>query len=79
MVHLMNKLLGGPLGKLSGLLGMNSVAAAGMVATSANNIPMFAIMKNMDDRDKVTNVAFCVNTLPSPLATTWASPPGPTT
>ncbi len=61
MVHLMNKFLGGPLGKLGGLLGMNSVAAAGMVATLANNIPMFAIMKNMDDRGKVINVAFCVS------------------
>ncbi len=61
LVHLMTKFLGGPLSKVGGLLGMNSVAAAGMVATLANNIAMFTIMKDMDDRGKVINVAFCVS------------------
>lgn len=61
LVHLMTKFLGGPLSKIGGLLGMNSVAAAGMVATLANNIAMFTIMKDMDDRGKVINVAFCVS------------------
>jgi ethanolamine transporter EutH len=40
---------------------MNDVAAAGMVATLANNIPMFAMMKDMDDRGKVLNCAFAVS------------------
>ena len=61
LVHLMTKFLGGPLEKVGGLLGMNKVAAAGMVATLANNIAMFSIMKGMDDRGKVINVAFCVS------------------
>ena len=61
LVHLMTKYLGQPLSKIGGLLGMNSVAAAGMVATLANNIAMFSIMKGMDDRGKVINVAFCVS------------------
>jgi len=61
LVHLMTKYLGQPLSKIGGLLGMNSVAAAGMVATLANNIAMFSIMKDMDDRGKVINVAFCVS------------------
>lgn len=61
LVHLMTKYLGQPLSKVGGLLGMNSVAAAGMVATLANNIAMFSIMKDMDDRGKVINVAFCVS------------------
>jgi ethanolamine transporter len=43
------------------LLGMNKDAAAGMVATLANNIAMFSILKNMDDRGKVINVAFSVS------------------
>jgi ethanolamine transporter len=32
-----------------------------MVAALANNIAMFSIMKNMDDRGKVINVAFSVS------------------
>ncbi|MGL4207846.1 MAG: ethanolamine utilization protein EutH, partial [Candidatus Adiutrix sp.] len=61
LVHLLTKFLGGPLSKVGGLLGMNKDAAAGMVATLANNIAMFSIMKNMDDRGKVINVAFAVS------------------
>lgn len=61
LVHLMTKFLGEPLSKVGGLLGMNKEAAAGMVATLANNIAMFSIMKNMDDRGKVINVAFAVS------------------
>ena len=47
--------------KLGHLLGMNDVAAAGMVATLANSIPMFGMLKNMDERGKVLNVAFAVS------------------
>jgi len=61
LVSLLTKFLGGPLTKLGGLLGMNKDAAAGMVATLANNIAMFQIMKDMDDRGKVINVAFAVS------------------
>lgn len=32
-----------------------------MVATLANNIPMFGMMKNMDTRGKVINCAFAVS------------------
>ncbi len=61
LVHLMTKYLGQPLEKVGGLLGMNKVAAAGLVATLANNIAMFSIIKDMDNRGKVINVAFCVS------------------
>jgi ethanolamine transporter len=61
LVHLLTKYLGKPLEKVGGLLGMNKDAAAGMVATLANNIAMFQILKNMDDRGKVINVAFAVS------------------
>lgn len=40
---------------------MNEVAAAGMVATLANSIPMFQMMKDMDPRGKIINVAFAVS------------------
>jgi ethanolamine transporter len=61
LVYLLTKYLGGPLGKLGELLGMNKESAAGMVATLANNIAMFSVMKDMDDRGKVINVAFSVS------------------
>ena len=47
--------------KLGSLLGMGEVAAAGMIATLANNIPMFGMMKDMDERGKIINVAFAVS------------------
>lgn len=43
------------------VLNMNNIAAAGMVATLANNIPMFGMMKQMDTRGKVINCAFAVS------------------
>jgi len=61
LVYLLTKYLGGPLGKFGKALGMNNDAAAGMVATLANNIAMFNIMKKMDARGKVINVAFAVS------------------
>lgn len=60
MVHFITKVFKKPLLKMGELLGMGEVAAAGMVSTLANNIPMFGLMKDMDDRGKVINVAFAV-------------------
>jgi len=61
MVYAITKIFNKPLLKLGKLLGMNDVSAAGMVATLANNIPMFGLMKDMDNRGKVLNVAFAVS------------------
>jgi ethanolamine transporter len=61
LVYLLTKFLGKPLEKVGGLMGMNGTSSAGMVATLANNIAMFNIMKDMDPRGKVINVAFCVS------------------
>ncbi len=61
MVYVITKVFNKPLLKLGKLLGMGDVAAAGMVATLANNIPMFGLMKDMDDRGKIINVAFAVS------------------
>ena len=46
---------------LGKVLGMNDVAAAGLVASLANSIPMFGMMKDMDNRGKILNVAFAVS------------------
>ncbi|MDR2788902.1 MAG: ethanolamine utilization protein EutH [Candidatus Accumulibacter sp.] len=61
MVFLITRWFGDQLMKIGSLLRMNDAAAAGMVATLANNIPMFGMMNKMDDRGKVINVAFCVS------------------
>ncbi|MGJ3666639.1 ethanolamine utilization protein EutH [Klebsiella pneumoniae] len=47
--------------RVGNLLKINNMAAGGMVATLANNIPMFGMMKQMDTRGKVINCAFSVS------------------
>jgi len=60
LVYVITKVFQKPLLKLGHLLGMNDVAAAGLVATLANDIPMFGMLKDMDERGKIINVAFAV-------------------
>ena len=61
LVFVITKVFRKPLMKLGHLLGMNDIAAAGLVATLANNIPMFQMMGDMDRRGKIVNVAFAVS------------------
>jgi len=61
LVYVITKVFKKPLMKLGHLLGMNDIAAAGLVATLANDIPMFQMLKDMDRRGKVINVAFAVS------------------
>ena len=61
LVYVITKVFQKPLMKLGHLLGMNDKAAAGLVATLANNIPMFDMLHEMDARGKVINVAFAVS------------------
>ena len=60
LVFVVTKAFQKPLMGLGRLLGINDVAAAGLVATLANNIPMFGMVADMDRRGKVVNVAFAV-------------------
>ncbi|MDH6363319.1 ethanolamine transporter [Enterococcus sp. PF1-24] len=61
LVAVITKVFNKPLLKLGEVMGMNEVAAAGLVATLANSIPMFQMMKDMDRRGKIINVAFAVS------------------
>lgn len=61
LVYVITKVFKKPLMGLGKVLKMNDVAAAGLVATLANSIPMFGMMKDMDDRGKIINVAFAVS------------------
>ena len=61
LVFVITKLLKKPLVKLGKLLGINDTAAAGLVATLANSIATFGLVKDMDGRGKVVNIAFAVS------------------
>ena len=60
LVLALTKILKKPLMKLGHLMRINDVAAAGMLASLANSIPMFGMMKDMDERGKIVNIAFAV-------------------
>lgn len=61
MVKFVTDKFGGALGKVGGLLGINSAGSAGMVANLANNIAMFNLLKDMDPKGKLLNCAFAVS------------------
>lgn len=60
MVHFITTVLSKPLASVGKLIGVNSTSIAGMIACLANNIPMFGMMKDMDNKGKVLAVAFSV-------------------
>ncbi|MGL5085386.1 MAG: ethanolamine utilization protein EutH [Clostridium sp.] len=61
LVYVITKVFKKPLMSLGKVLGMNEVAAAGLVASLANCIPMFDMLKDMDNRGKIINIAFAVS------------------
>ena len=61
LVSLLTRLLKKPLMNLGGLLGINDTAAGGLVASLANSIATFSMVKDMDERGKVVNIAFAVS------------------
>ena len=61
LVFTVTKLLQKPLMKLGRKLGINDTAAAGLVASLANSIATFGMVKNMDRRGKIVNIAFAVS------------------
>ena len=61
LVFVLTKLLKKPLLLLGKLLGINDTAAAGLVASLANSIATFGMVKDMDKRGKVVNIAFAVS------------------
>lgn len=61
LVFVLTKLLRKPLLRLGKILGVNDVAAAGLIASLANSIATFGMVKEMDRRGKVVNIAFAVS------------------
>lgn len=58
MVEWIKRHFGKPLARLGGKIGLNDAASAGIVATLANNIPTFQMVKDMNPKGKLLNIAF---------------------
>lgn len=61
MVKWMTKIFGSVLSKVGKTFGMNEVGAAGLIATLANNIAMFNMIGDMNEKSKIINIAFAVS------------------
>lgn len=61
LVLVLTKLLKKPLLALGRKLGINDTAAAGLIASLANSIAAFGMVKDMNPRGKVVNIAFAVS------------------
>lgn len=61
LVFLLTKLLRRPLMAAGRKLGINDAAAAGLIASLANSIATFGMVKDMNERGKVINIAFAVS------------------
>ena len=61
LVSVLTRVLQKPLGAMGRRLGINETAAAGFLATLANSIATFGMVKDMDRRGKTMNIAFAVS------------------
>ncbi len=59
-IRFLTTILTKPLVALGKVIGVNSVTVAGMLACLANSIPMYTMVKDMDNRGKVMSIAFSV-------------------
>ena len=58
MVEWVKRHFGPLLAKIGKKIGLDETASAGIVATIANNIPTFSMLKDMNPKGKLMNVAF---------------------
>lgn len=58
LVNVITRVASKPLGKVGKLIGVNDVSVAGMIACCANSIPMYNMVKDMDNKGKVINISF---------------------
>ena len=61
LVFVLTRLLRKPLMAAGRMLGINDAAAAGLIASLANSIATFGMVKDMNERGKVVNIAFAVS------------------
>ena len=61
LVFVLTRILRNPLMAAGRRLGINDAAAAGLIASLANSIATFGLVKDMNPRGKVVNIAFAVS------------------
>lgn len=61
LIAVLQKLLKHPFSWIGKKMRVNDVAVSGLVATLANSIATFGLVKKMDERGKVVNMAFAVS------------------
>lgn len=59
-VSIVTRLLKKPLEKIGNIFGINPDSTAGIIITLANSVPVYSMIKDMDSRGKVMNIAFIV-------------------
>ncbi|MDJ0332570.1 ethanolamine utilization protein EutH [Planococcus sp. S3-L1] len=60
MVYLLRKYASKPLEAAGQKIGLSSIGSAGILATMANILAMFALVREMPPKDKVINISFAV-------------------
>ena len=60
MVYLIKTYLAKPLGRIGAFFGLSDLAVSGILATSANALALFPMVKDMEPLDKVKVLAYCV-------------------
>lgn len=60
MVYLIRKYFSKPLEVVGGKFGISAVGSAGLLATCANILAMFSLVRYMPPKDKVINISFAV-------------------
>lgn len=60
VVHMVIRLLDKPLTKIGSKFGMDSTSAGGIVISIANSVPVYPMIKDMNNRGKVMNIAWVV-------------------
>ncbi len=61
LVQVLRRVLKKPFAKLGGVLGISETSVSGLLASLANSIPTMELVKDMDYRGKVLNMAFAVS------------------
>ncbi|MBQ3530040.1 MAG: ethanolamine utilization protein EutH [Oscillospiraceae bacterium] len=61
LLEIASRLLRRPMAWLGKRLGINDTAVLGLVTTLANSIPVFSMLKDMDRKGRILNMAFAVS------------------
>ena len=61
LVEIITRILKNPLQKAGARIGVNETAISALLITLANEIPIFSMMENMNERGRIASSAFCVS------------------